>query len=259
MLNRHAGELDCPASYDNPPAMNAPFHLGVDPERIAINVDQFWLLKEEGAFSGYSKAELLDGDLWGVPQQGEDVPESDAIVPIKLRVEDYERLEQTGAFDGLGKTELVDGLVYRMSPQFRPHGFAKDELAYRLRRCLEQLSLSLWVATEQSVNLALHSEPQPDIVLTSEPRGEGAIPGTSVALIVEVSVTTLAFDLGEKSQIYAAAGVPEYWVVDVNARKLHRHWQPGASGYAERSEVALGERVTAVTLAGLGVETRGIS
>ena len=238
--------------------MNAPFRLASGPDRIKITSDQFWLLKQAGAFSEFSKSELLDGELWGVPRQNEDEPESDATFPIKLRVEDYERLDRTGAFDGIGKTELLDGLVYRMSPQFRAHGFAKDELAYRLRRCLEQLSLPLHVATEQSVRLDPNSEPQPDIVLTSEPQGEGAIPGSSVALIAEVSVSTLAFDLAGKAQIYAEAGIPEYWVIDVNATVLHRHWKPRANGYAKRDSLPLGERVEAVTVKGLGVETVGL-
>ncbi len=112
--------------------MNAPFHPEASPERIRINADQFWMLKQEGAFQDFSKSELLDGELWGVPRQPDDEPESDAVVPIKLRVQDYEQLGRAGSFDAFGKTELVDGLVYRMCPQFRPHGFAKDELAYRL-------------------------------------------------------------------------------------------------------------------------------
>jgi Uma2 family endonuclease len=238
--------------------MNAPFRLATAPEWVPIRADQFWLLKQEGAFSGYSKSELLEGELWGVPRQDEEEPESDAVVPIKLRVENYERLDQSGAFDAIGKTELVDGLVYRMSPQFRPHGFAKDELAYRLRRCLELLGSSLHVATEQSVNLAPHSEPQPDIVLTREPQGAGAIPGSSVALIVEVSATTLAFDLGEKTRVYAEAGIAEYWVVDVKGGVIHQHSVPGASGYREKTDMPLGRCVEAMTIAGLAVETTGL-
>lgn len=238
--------------------MNAPFRLDAGPERVPISADHFWLLKQEGTFKDYAKSELLEGELWGVPRQGEDEPESDAEFPIKLRVKDYERLDQIGAFDKVGKTELIDGLVYRMSPQFRPHGFAKDELAYRLRRCLEQLSLPLHIATEQSVDLAPHSEPQPDIVLTSEPQGAGAIPGNSVALIVEVSATTLDFDLGERAQIYAKARIPEYWIVDLAAGRIVRMWAPEGETYAQRDASAFGARLESATIAGLAVETAGL-
>lgn len=228
------------------------------PERVKLTVGDFLLLKRAGAFAAFSKSELLDGELWGVPLQDEDGAESDRRERIPLRVEDYLRLHQAGAFAAYGKTELIDGIVYAMNPQHRPHGFAKDELAYRLRRALESMGSGLHVATEQSVAMEPASEPQPDIILTSEPRGPGAIPGASVALLVEVSATTAGFDLKEKARAYAAAGIAEYWVVDVDARVIHQLSGPGGDAYAQRRMVAFGEQVEAATIEGLAVETDGI-
>lgn len=240
--------------------MNAPFHTGLAPELFRLKVDDFLLLKREGAFGAYAKSELLDGELWGVPNGPDGEPESDASFPIKLRVSDYERLNREGVFDTVGKTELVDGFVYRMSPQYRPHGFAKDELAYRLRRALEAMGSAIRVATEQSVDFSPHSEPQPDIILTSEPQGEGAIPGSSVLLIVEIAATTLAFDLDKKARIYAAAGVPEYWVVDIDKRRVLTHTDPRADdgGYDAQVEVPFGETLHAATIKGLAVGTSAL-
>ena len=188
------------------------------PERVKLTVGDFLLLKRSGAFAAFSKSELLDGELWGVRFQNEDEPESDRPVRSQLRVEDYLRLDRAGAFAAYGKTELIDGVVYAMNPQHRPHGFAKDELAYRLRRALEAMGSNLHVATEQSVVMEPNGEPQPDIILTSEPRGPGAIPGGSVALLAEVAATTAGFDLKEKDRAYAAAGIAEYWVGGGNER-----------------------------------------
>lgn len=101
-------------------------------------------------------------------------------------------------------------MVYLVSHQYRPHGFIKDELAYRLRRALEEIGSKLHVATEQSVSLAPLSEPQPDIILTSEPAGVGPIPGASVALLVEVADSTSKFDRIQKAAIYAGADIAEY-------------------------------------------------
>lgn len=239
--------------------MNAP-PLIAGPHPVRFTVDDFLLLKRWGVFDAYSKSELIDGQITGVPHRdadGNDWP-SDASVPVGLRVREYERLADAGAFDGIGRTELVNGTVYAMSPQYRAHGYARDELAYRIRRVLETMSSPLRVATEQSVDVAEHSEPQPDIILTTEARGDGAIPVASVALLVEVSVSTRAFDLGDKAVVYAGAGVPEYWVFDVRAATIHQLWSPGADGYGERREVALGERVEAVTIGGLRVDTSDI-
>jgi Uma2 family endonuclease len=228
------------------------------PEPVKLKTRDFFLLKKAGAFAAFSKSELLEGELWGVPREREDEPDYDSSYPIKLRIADYELLDKEGAFEGYQKTELIDGVVYAVNPQHRPHGFAKDELAYRLRRALESIGSNLHVATEQSVALQPSSEPQPDIILTSEPRGPGAIPGSSVALLAEISDSSLRFDLTEKAAVYAGAGIAEFWVVDVDAGLIHQMWSPADRGYAERRELKFGERIEATTIEGLVVETAGI-
>lgn len=174
---------------------------------------------------------------------------------VKLTIDDYLLLDRSGALAGYGRTELVDGAIYALSPQHLPHAYAKSELAYRLRRALEALRSPLYVLTEGSVTMPPHAMPMPDITLTSVYRGEGAITVASVALIVEVSSTSLAFDRDEKAPLYASAGVPEYWIVDLGGRTLHQMSSPSANGYAERREVMLGERIHAMTVDGLSVET----
>lgn len=229
------------------------------PQPVKLKAADFLLLKEAGAFSGYSKSELIAGELWGVPVQVEDDDKCGPVCPIALRIEDYLRLSEAGAFDRYARTELIHGVVYAMNPQHRPHGFAKDELAYRLRRALEAMGSNLHVATEQSVAMAPHDQPEPDIILTTEPRGPGAIPRTSVALLVEVAQTSLDHDLLRKAPVYASQGVAEYWVVDVKAGLIHQMWSPHGEAYAAGREVKIGERIEAATINGLAVETAGIS
>lgn len=229
------------------------------PEPVKLTVDDFLLLRRSDAFSRYAKSELLEGELWGVPLGPKGEPESDASFPIKLTVDQYEMLNASAAFDDCNKTELIDGLVYAMNPQYRPHGFVKDELAYRLRRALEALGSPLHVATEQSVAMAPFSEPQPDIILTAAPKGAGAIPVASVAVPVEVAGSTARFELGEKARAYAVAGIPEYWVADVNARLIHQMWVPADGTYSERREMAFGERIAAATINRVAVKTAGLN
>jgi Uma2 family endonuclease len=170
-----------------------------------------------------------------------------------LRVADYAMLGDAGIFGDL-RTELIEGDVIVMAPEFRPHAYVRDELAYRLRRALEDLGSRFYVSVG-SVALTDTTMPQPDIVLTSEPRGPGAIPARSVPLLVEVSSSTLDNDLGRKLALYAAAGVPEYWVVDVNKALIHQMWQPHGEAYAEKREVAFSDPITAATVPGLTIET----
>ncbi|WP_353205455.1 Uma2 family endonuclease, partial [Sphingomonas sp.] len=65
----------------------------------------------------------------------------------------------------------------------------------------------------------------------------GPVPPDRFVLIVEIAVTTLSTDLGEKLAEYARAGIPEYWVVDVPAKVTHRMLAPEGDLYAERTVV----------------------
>jgi Uma2 family endonuclease len=224
------------------------------PVRIKLTEADLQTLAKSGALDGYGMAALADGALEGVPAGARGGP-----MPIRLRVTDYELLAEAGAFGTYGKTELVDGVVYAMSPHYRPHGFARDELFRRLHEALKAIGSPLHAAAEQSVNLPPHGEPQPDIILTSQPRGPGAIPGSSVALIVEIATSNPAWDLGEMLRLYAAAGIGEYWVLDLKKGLIRQMWSPEGEAYAEGREVKLGERIEAATIEGLGVETSGIS
>ncbi len=52
-----------------------------------------------------------------------------------------------------------------------------------------------------------------------------------ILLVVEIGDTSLDHDLGAKARLYGRAGVPEYWVIDINARRIHQHRKPNAEGY----------------------------
>lgn len=172
----------------------------------------------------------------------------------KLRVEDYALLADAGAFEGR-RTELIDGDVIVMPPQFRPHGMVKLELYDELLVRLRAMGSPLRPVVEFSLDLSETSMPDPDITVTSEPRGLNAIPLKSVRLIVEVSDATLADDMGKKLRLYAAAGIPEYWVADVNGRVIFQAWNPNAAGYTRSRTVAFGAPVTAATIEDLTIDT----
>ncbi len=176
----------------------------------------------------------------------------------RLHVDDFLLLDKNGAFAGEKRTELIEGDVYYMNAQYRPHARVKAKLYDELRDWVRANISALTVMIETTVAMPPHNAPEPDLILTSEPDGDGPIPVTSVALLIEVSDTTLESDLGVKAMTYAAQGIPEYWVADVNGRVVHQIWAPGVSGYAERRVVAFGDGVVAETVAGLVVDTGGL-
>ena len=178
--------------------------------------------------------------------------------PVKLTIEQFELLDRSGAFDGYAKTELIEGAIYAMQAQFRPHAFAKDELAYRLRRALEDLGSDLLPITEVTVGMPPLSAPQPDISLTSEPKGEGFVPLESAILAIEIADSTASFDLGQKARLYAKHRIPEYWVVEIPEAKIHQFWEPAGNAYRQSRLVDIGERIESTSVPGLTVETDGL-
>jgi Uma2 family endonuclease len=188
----------------------------------------------------------------------EHLPLNTSPLPLKLRIEDYLLLDRSGAFDAYAKTELIEGEIFYMNAQHRPHARVKMALYDALRDGLRESGAGLTAFVEASFEAPTYNVPEPDIVLTSEPEGDGLIPLRSIALVVEVADTTLRNDLERKAALYARLDIPEYWVADVNGRVVHQMWAPEGEAYAERREVPFGEMIDETTIAGLTVETSGI-
>jgi Uma2 family endonuclease len=87
------------------------------------------------------------------------------------------------------------------------------------------------------------SEPQPDFALVkAKPDAyRDAHPvAKDVLLVIEVSDSTLRFDLDVKARLYATQGIPEYWVIDLVNRRLVRHRARTRKQYTKRDEVIAG-------------------
>jgi len=186
------------------------------------------------------------------------MPIDTSPLPVRLRVEDYLLLDASGAFDDYAKTELIEGRIVGMNAQHRPHGMLKMEMYDRLRQGLQAICSPLRPVIEFGLALAPDSLVEPDVLLTTEPSGDGFVPLPSVALVIEVSDTSLDFDLGAKAALYARHGIPEYWVADVNAKVIHQMWAPEGEVYVEQRQVTYGEPIDAATIIDLAMETAGL-
>jgi Uma2 family endonuclease len=177
--------------------------------------------------------------------------------PARFTVDEYFELDATGVFEKHGRTELIQGEIYVMSAQHRRHARIKAQMAREIERALEGTKWS--VLTEVTVRMNPDDAPEPDIVVTSEPEGDGPVPLASVGLIVEISDSSLSHDLGAKRQSYARAGVPEYWAVDPERRVIYCHANASAGAYPEPHSVRFGENVQAATIKELTVKTDGLN
>jgi len=150
-----------------------------------------------------------------------------------LRRQEYDKLVELGVFAD-ERIELLEGQLVQMSPIGPPHSGAVQELTMLLVPPL----VGRAIVRIQSPFAALDSsEPEPDVVIV--PTGEYHREHPSEAcLIIEVAQSSLQLDRGQKQRIYAQAGVPEYWIVNVPERCLEVYTDPGHEGYASCQIVA---------------------
>jgi Uma2 family endonuclease len=127
-------------------------------------------------------------------------------------------------------------------------------LLTELNNALRALGSGLEALAEPSTRLSDYDLPEPDVVLTRY-RGDGPVPRESVALLIEVAHTSQAMDKGLKLTRYAMAGVPEYWLADVEEMVIHQYTSPTAGEYADCRSQPIGERIAAKTVPGLEVPT----
>ena len=176
----------------------------------------------------------------------------------KLTTVEFQLLARSGAFEDYARSELIEGEIIVVNAQYRRHFWARRQLVRAFDAALGQRADNLIAADECSVALSNDNQPQPDIVLTDEPQGDGPIPLSSVKLVIEIADSTVETDMGRKRALYARHGVPEYWVVDIEGRAIHQMWRPSGEAYIEQRTLAFGDRIEAATLAGVSVETGGL-
>jgi Uma2 family endonuclease len=156
----------------------------------------------------------------------------------KWTVEDYHRLIETG-FLNQRRVELIAGEIIEMPPEGPLHAFVTEGFAKYLQALLQELAL---VREAHPITLA-DSEPQPDLAICKLPRQQYKTrhPGPSeIFWLIEISQSTLDYDLSEKKQAYARAGIQEYWVVDVNRSQVYVFRQPQSDDYQADSIISKG-------------------
>ncbi|MEL7036212.1 MAG: Uma2 family endonuclease [Cyanobacteria bacterium J06592_8] len=160
-------------------------------------------------------------------------------------VEDYHRMVEVGILQPDESVELIAGQIIRIiSPQGRPHSSA----IRRTRRLLEKaLGEQVFVQTQLPIQLNNYSEPEPDVAVV-RPDSRDYIDhhptASDVYLIVEVADSTLKKDRDIKAKEYAASGIEDYWLLDVENRQLYVFQDPTSEGYQQQLILPEDETVT---------------
>jgi Uma2 family endonuclease len=141
------------------------------------------------------------------------------VTTYKWTIERYHRAIEAGIFDDQ-PIELLRGDLIVMPPEREPHAYYNTEAADYLRTLLGERAK---IRDAKPVTLPNNSEPAPDVAIV-KPLGEVYLEHhpypEDIFWIIEFSNATLSKDLGEKKEIYAEAGITEYWVVNLKYKRL---------------------------------------
>ena len=160
-------------------------------------------------------------------------------------VSDCDQLERLGFLPQ--KYELLDGEIIDKMSQHLPHNFGVTKLLLFLSGITQPEQLTNQTTIIVAPEDAPHNRPEPDLGVLKQagkPRGELLPTAADMMFVAEVSDTTLTDDLGYKAGLYARASIPEYWVLDINGRRLVVHLLPvngrytSVVEYDEQSRVA---------------------
>jgi Uma2 family endonuclease len=122
-----------------------------------------------------------------------------------------------------------------MSPKGRRHEIVRLKLGYRFTRLASE---DIFVAPEPQFNLNSDTYLIPDLLVHPAAIATPDVRGSDALLVVEVAETSLAYDLKTKLPLYAAYGVPEYWVINAATLVTTVHRQPSGDAYAFAEEIA---------------------
>lgn len=159
----------------------------------------------------------------------------------RFTVEDWHQMIAAGLFRDDHRLELLEGEIFEMTPIGPPHTSVVDRLN---RLWMTRLGSRAIVRVQGPVLAGPVSEPEPDVALLRERpdfyREQHPHPH-DVLLVIEVADTSLAYDRA-KLRIYAAAGMAEVWIVDLQNERVEIYRAPGAAGYADERVLRRGDR-----------------
>ncbi|MEX2316396.1 MAG: Uma2 family endonuclease [Pirellulales bacterium] len=194
-----------------------------------VSLEHYEHMVKCGAFDPpyNSRVELVRG---GIVEKG-------TGLPAKFTLEHYEHMIAVGAFDPPYdiQVELLQGEILMMSPIGEPHSLAVIALTEWSYEVVDRKRFMIRVQVPIRIP-SIQSEPEPDLVwVRRQAASEKPPQPEQVLLLIEVAESSLAYDRAVKLPIYALAGIPEYWIVNLNDRQIEVYRNPSGQTYEDRS------------------------
>jgi Uma2 family endonuclease len=158
----------------------------------------------------------------------------------RFTVAELEAMTTAGILEEDERIELIGGEIVPMSPKGNQHEILKAALMVYWAR---KLPADLMLVTETTFRLTADTYLEPDFVFYPKATGIKGLSAATVRLVVEIADSSLGYDLGRKSGLYASFGIGELWVIDAVRLVTHIHREPMPSGYRSVTTLSKDERL----------------
>ena len=166
---------------------------------------------------------------------GSHAPLPEDLKRRRFTAADVQAMLEAGILKDREKFELIRGELIEMSPQGPLHrDISQQIMAWVMRRLPQDLT----AAFDGPVRLGIEDEPEPELVVYPAALRINDVRGADMLLVVEVSYSSVRYDLNVKGPLYASHGVREYWVVDVKKRRTLVHKLNAEGAYGEPTQVS---------------------
>jgi Uma2 family endonuclease len=169
----------------------------------------------------------------------------------RFSVDEYHRMIWAGILKEDDCVELIEGDIIEMTPIGPRHAVCVAGLTEHFVRFLSTRAV-VWA--QSPICLGPHSEPQPDVALVTPPRtryGEAHPGAEDLFLIIEIADTTVEDDRTRKIPLYARAGIPESWLVDLPGEAIEVYRDPAQDGYRDVRTVRRGQTLAPLAFPGV--------
>ncbi|HEY9085608.1 MAG TPA: Uma2 family endonuclease [Candidatus Tyrphobacter sp.] len=176
-------------------------------------------------------------------------PSTSMALPLAHRrfsLSEYEAMVEHGILTPDDRAELLSGEIVEKMTIGSRHAACVSRLECAFRKALGDRIL---LRTASPVALPPNSEPEPDVALL-RPREDFYAAkhprATDVFLVIEVADSSLWVDRTIKLELYAAAGIPEYWIVDLTSNAIEIYTAPRGGAYSRKSIASSDEAIALV-------------
>ena len=215
--------------------------------RRRFNGDDYYAMTRAWVLAAEEKVELLDEEIF-VQRSG---------TRRRFSVDEFYALAEAGVLAPDERVELLAGEIITMAAIGSRHAFCVRWLSKALTLAVGDTAI---LDTQNPLRLDDWNQPQPDLMaLRWRDDGYPELPGPEdVLLVIEVSDTTVGFDRRHKAPLYAAAGIPEMWLLDVNIRQVEIYDEPLAGGYARMRIVGMDGVLTPAAFPDIAIPVRAV-